>query len=678
MSAIPGSAGRLPRRLTPAIRTWNIVLLVALVALGVAAYFALRTSPTTGTPTPRTTAVAHGVVLSSVSASGSIAAPKDLSVGFETSGRVVDVSAKAGEHVAKGQMLGRLDSTDASEAVVQDEASLASASATLQAAESGETAVARKADAASLAQTRAAIRVAQVSLANARAQLKADQRSTAQNLATANSTVALGQARTQLRTDQGNLRGAVAKLKADQAKLTVGGTTYATADDAVRAWTNVVNQDKSSQQAQTDANYDLQTQQTLDQQQLTADQNAQASAPANQKTSYQGKIDADQDKVNYDALRLQQQQKLLNQIQNQLTNDEATLSAMQTLQSTLTGDQSSITSYEAKIVTDRNQIATSNSDRQSQIQSAQQTQTSTLAKDRQAIVTAGQSVTSARLALRSAATSNTEKAYVAPATLAQDRAQVAQAAATLAAARRTFAQTVLRAPVSGTVSAVNGVVGQQVTGGGVSANSTSSSSGSSTSLSGTGSSTSSGFVDLVDLRGMQVTASFSETDAAKIRLGQPATVTVSALPNQELAAHVVAIDVSGTTSSGVVEYTVTLALDRTTPGLKPGMSANATVTTSERDNVLNVPSSAVTGTGSNARVTVLRNGAQQSVNVVAGLKGDSTTEIVSGLKAGDLVVLSTGTGVGATGTSTTSTSPGGRFGGGGFGGGGFGGGFPGG
>ena len=174
-----------------------------------------------------------------------------------------------------------------------------------------------------------------------------------------------------------------------------------------------------------------------------------------------------------------------------------------------------------------------------------------------------------------------------------------------------------------------------------------------------------------------MTASFSEGDAAKIQLGQAGTVTVSALPNTELAAHVVAIDVSGTTSSGVVQYTVTMALDRTTSGLKPGMSANATVTTGERDNVLNVPNAAVTGSGTNATVKVLQNGVQRTVNVVASLKGDSTTEIQSGLVAGQRVVTSSGV-VSTTGAS--SSTPGGLTGrGGGFGGGGFpGGGIPGG
>ncbi len=175
---------------------------------------------------------------------------------------------------------------------------------------------------------------------------------------------------------------------------------------------------------------------------------------------------------------------------------------------------------------------------------------------------------------------------------------------------------------------------------------------------------------LTKLSGMQILASFSETDAAKLRVGQPATVTVDALPNEQLAAHVIAVASTATTSSSVVTYDVTFALDRTNPQLKPGMTANVDVVTAEQDNVLHVPTAAVNGSGQNATVNVMRNGTQQRVQVVAGLQGDSATAIVSGLKAGDEVVLPSVALSTSSGTGTTGTTGGGRarFGGGGFGG----------
>src|SRR5436309_1075187 len=132
--------GRLPRHTLPAIRTANILLVSLLAALGAAAFLVLRTTASAAPATPRTSPVTRGVVLSSVSASGTVQAATNLSVGFETSGRVTDVAVKPGEHVSKGQVLGRLYSTQAAATVTQADAALASAKANLAQAEAGESA----------------------------------------------------------------------------------------------------------------------------------------------------------------------------------------------------------------------------------------------------------------------------------------------------------------------------------------------------------------------------------------------------------------------------------------------------------------------------------------------------------------------------------------------------------
>jgi macrolide-specific efflux system membrane fusion protein len=118
-------------------------------------------------------------------------------------------------------------------------------------------------------------------------------------------------------------------------------------------------------------------------------------------------------------------------------------------------------------------------------------------------------------------------------------------------------------------------------------------------------------------------------------------VTIDALPGTKLAAHVIAIDTTSTVVSNVVTYTVTFAFDNPEPsGVKPGMTAEVDVTVAEADNVVNVTSSAVTGTGANGRVTVLVGKQQTTRPVVVGLRGDSSTQIVAGLKA-ETVVLPT-------------------------------------
>ncbi len=654
MSVLSGIAGRLPRgrRSTsvgaPRSRWLNVVLAATVGGLAAGAYYVVTSSPSTSSTlgSVRTAPVTRGVVLSSVSATGSVEPATQLAVSFQASGTLTDVAVKAGQHVRAGQILGRLDAATASTAVQQAEAALKTAQANLEQTLTGETAAQRAADALSLRQARSQITTAEASVTTAKRQLAQD---------AAAALTSIGQAERQYRADLGNEHAAVAQLQKDLGTY----ANLAAAEQAVTAAQAVVTGDQVRQHTDQLQQGSLQTLQTQWNQQLTTDKAANNDAGAAN----------DQATLNSLALQLQAIGQTLSNDSYQLSQDQTAASTAQSVVNAVKADQSSIQSYESRIVTDRSSIATAKTNRDN-----------TAVKDDQGIQQAEQSVASAKLSYTSSVL-NTEikQAPATPAALAQQQASVLQAKANLASAEKTLAQTTLRAPVAGVVAAVNGTVGGAVSGGGTSSSASSASSSSTGSGTGTGSSSSSsGFVTLIGLTGMQVTAAFSESDIAGIAVGQPATVTVSALPAEELAAHVVGVDTLGSTSSGVVDYTVTFALDRTEPKLKPGMSANVSVTVAERDNVLNVPSAAVTGSGSNATVKVDTNGVQTTVPVVAGLKGDTATEIVSGLKAGQEVVTSTGatlfsSGSSLTGTTSTSTRRGG-FGGAGFPGG-FGGGF---
>ena len=267
---------------------------------------------------------------------------------------------------------------------------------------------------------------------------------------------------------------------------------------------------------------------------------------------------------------------------------------------------------------------------------------------------------SARLSLENTKVGNAIKTQTAPTALAQARASVQQAEASYKNAQDSVAATILRAPISGTIATVNGLVGTAVSSGGGS---------------GSGAASSTAFMTLVDLSRPLVQAGFGESDAAKIKLGQPATLSVSALPNVQLAAHVVALDTVSTVVSNVVTYYATLQLDRSDTGVKPGMTVTATVIIGKADGVLHVPNASVRGANGSGTVTVVdAKGVQSRVTVTTGLQGDDQTVILSGLKEGDQVVTSTGSTLSglATGATATTGFGGGRgFGGGGLGGGGF-------
>jgi macrolide-specific efflux system membrane fusion protein len=175
-----------------------------------------------------------------------------------------------------------------------------------------------------------------------------------------------------------------------------------------------------------------------------------------------------------------------------------------------------------------------------------------------------------------------------------------------------------------------------------------------------------------------VVAGFAEADATKISPGQTATVTLSALPSTTLPGKVTALSPTSTIVSNVVTYNVTVDLTQPPSDVKPGMTASLSVVVASAANVLEVPTSAITGAGRLSTVTVLTGGKQEVRTVTTGLVGDTSTQIVSGLSSGNVVVEPSvsagGAGSGTGSSSRTGTLGGGFFGGGGLGGGGLGGG----
>jgi macrolide-specific efflux system membrane fusion protein len=110
----------------------------------------------------------------------------------------------------------------------------------------------------------------------------------------------------------------------------------------------------------------------------------------------------------------------------------------------------------------------------------------------------------------------------------------------------------------------------------------------------------------------------------------------------------------------VVTYGVTLSLDKIPAGAKVGQTVSVSVTTGTVDNALMVSSAAITSVGTRHTVTVVSNGQQQVTPVEVGLVGDTETQITSGVRADQELLIN---------TASTGTSTGGGLGGaGGFGG----------
>lgn len=160
-------------------------------------------------------------------------------------------------------------------------------------------------------------------------------------------------------------------------------------------------------------------------------------------------------------------------------------------------------------------------------------------------------------------------------------------------------------------------------------------------------------VQVSDLSQMQITVSMAEVDVAKIKVGQDVNVSVDAVSSGgKLSGKVTQVAYSGTTTSGVVTYPVVITVSGADPlRIKGGMTANVSIIVDKRENVLLVPNRALRTQGGQRVVQLQTPVGVAQTPVTIGLQGDAQTEILSGVKEGDVVVITSTTT--STGTNRT-------------------------
>ncbi len=305
--------------------------------------------------------------------------------------------------------------------------------------------------------------------------------------------------------------------------------------------------------------------------------------------------------------------------------------------STVASDKSAVTAAKRAVVADKTALA-----------SARKKKDVDEAAGQLSVANAQQGVVSAQ---NNAASTASDRPY----TIDGQSGLVQTAQAAVAQAQHDLDNTALRAPVDGTVSAVNGAVGEFLS---PSTGTTALAPGSDSPIPGAGAAAAasagaaaaspsrpggSQFIVLDDIHQLQLVVPFGESDATQISPNQKVHITLDAVPDLTPAGTVVSVAPTGTAISGVISYYVTISVDGGDPRLKAGLTAHAAVVTNETDNVLTVPNSAVRKDAGKSTVTVLgADGAQKAVPFTPGIVGDQSTQVVAGLQEGQQVVLPAG------------------------------------
>jgi macrolide-specific efflux system membrane fusion protein len=139
-----------------------------------------------------------------------------------------------------------------------------------------------------------------------------------------------------------------------------------------------------------------------------------------------------------------------------------------------------------------------------------------------------------------------------------------------------------------------------------------------------------------------VMAQVDETDIREIKIGQSATITLDAYPNEVIPARVDHIAFEAKTVSNVTIYEVQVAPIKVPDFMRSGMTANVLFIVGKKENVVVVPSEAVQfGEGGSFVRVPGADGKSEKRDVTVGLSNGKETEIVDGLNEGETVLIRT-------------------------------------
>jgi HlyD family secretion protein len=200
---------------------------------------------------------------------------------------------------------------------------------------------------------------------------------------------------------------------------------------------------------------------------------------------------------------------------------------------------------------------------------------------------------------------------------------------------------VVKAPAGGTVTNLSYKVGDKVTAGGSSMSAAAL--GGATAGAASGASAGSGgapVLTIANLVDYSIRLAINEVDVPKLKVSQPAEVTLDAFPGRKFDGIITHVDTVGTNTQGVVTYNVLIDITDPVDTIKPGMTANVDISVDKVENVLTVSNSAIKPYkgGRSVRIVDPQTKQPKNIPVKVGLKGESKSEIITGVTEGQEVI----------------------------------------
>lgn len=147
-------------------------------------------------------------------------------------------------------------------------------------------------------------------------------------------------------------------------------------------------------------------------------------------------------------------------------------------------------------------------------------------------------------------------------------------------------------------------------------------------------------IDVANMNQLYIDALVDESDIANVQVGAPITATLDAVPNLQLKGQVASINPVGQNNSGLVKYTVRIAIDQVANQefLPLGATANVTIQVKPAEAALGVPTSFVKKDSQGEYVLVRQEGgAPKRVDVVTSTIVGDNVVVTGNLKVGDVL-----------------------------------------